>query len=162
MLSVEATVIVPWDFSEHAKCGLGFALEAATHDNIHVICVLERPDPYSQGAIWGDEAEERAIEKCIEQFWGIVNKSRFPELQLIVRFGDPAAEIVHYAETIQAATIVISTHGRSGIKRLMLGSVAQKVSQTASCPVMLLPNAWFEAVKQQPTSESVFRISTLS
>jgi len=162
MFSVESTVIVPWDFSEHAKCGLGFALEATTQDNIRVICVLDRPDPYSEGAIWGGQAEERAVEKCVDEFWEVVDKSRFPELELVVEFGDPATQIVHFAETFQAATIVISTHGRSGIKRLMMGSVAQKVSQTASCPVMLLPNAWFEAVKREPISESAFRISTLN
>ena len=162
MFSVKSTVIVPWDFSEHAKCGLGFALESTSIEDIRVICVLERPDPYSEGAIWGGQAEERAREKCVEEFWGDVDKKRFPNLQLTVEFGDPAAEIVRFADSFQAATIVISTHGRSGIKRLMLGSVAQKVSQTASCPVMLLPNAWFEAVKREPLSESAFRISTLS
>ena len=161
MFSVDSTIIVPWDFSEHAKCGLGFALEATATDQIRVICVLERPDPYSEGAIWGGQAEEQAVEKCVEEFWEIVDKKRFP-LELVVEFGDPAAEIVRYASTFQAATIVMSTHGRTGIKRLMLGSVAQKVSQTASCPVMLLPNAWFESLKQEPSSGTAFRISTLS
>ncbi len=162
MFSIEATVIVPWDFSEHAKCGLGFALESTTQDKIRVLCVLERPDPYSEGAIWGGDAEERAVEKCTEEFWEIVDRSKFPELQFFVEFGNPAAEIVRFAESFQAATIVISTHGRSGIKRLMLGSVAEKVSQTAGCPVMLLPNAWFVAVREESTSELPFRIAALS
>ena len=162
MFSFESTIIVPWDFSEHAKCGLGFALEATSVDNIRVICVLERPDPYSDGAIWGGQAEERAVEKCQQEFWEIVDKARFPNLQFVVEFGDPATEIIRFAETFPAATIVISTHGRSGIQRLMLGSVAQKVTQSASCPVMLLPNAWFKSVKQEPVSDAAFRISSLS
>jgi nucleotide-binding universal stress UspA family protein len=162
MFSLETTVIVPWDFSEHAKCGLGFALESTTQENIRVLCVLGRPDPYSEGAIWGDEAEEHAVDTCTQEFWQVVSKSKFPELQFFVEFGDPAAEIIRFAESFHAATIVISTHGRSGIKRLMLGSVAQKVSQTAACPVMLLPNAWFESVKQEPVSEAAFPISSLS
>lgn len=161
MLAIKTTVVVPWDFSEHAKCGLGFALEATSQNNIHVICVLDRPDPYTEGAIWGGEAEERAIEKCRAEFWEVVDNSRLGDLNFSVQFGDPAEEIVRFAESIPQSTIVMSTHGRSGIKRLMMGSVAQKVSQTASSPVMLLPNAWFESINQDDNAKVAFPIASL-
>lgn len=55
-----------------------------------------------------------------------------------VLVGEPAREIVHYAFTAAADAIVLGTHGRSGFKRLFMGSVAEAVLRTASCPVMVV------------------------
>lgn len=53
--------------------------------------------------------------------------------------GDPAREIVRFADELEADLIVAGTHGRSGYDRVTLGSVAEKVLRKASCPVMTLP-----------------------
>jgi nucleotide-binding universal stress UspA family protein len=50
--------------------------------------------------------------------------------------GDPATEIAHFAEQQAVDMIVIGTHGRTGLRRLLLGSVAEEVVRRASCPVM--------------------------
>ena len=139
----ESSIVVPWDFSAHSKSALNFALERTSHENIHVICVLEPPNPYELGLLWGDEAKGKARAKCEEEFYGVVSKSKFPKLHFVTEFGDAATEIVRFAGKMEAELIVISTHGRSGIKRLMLGSVAQKVAQTSDRPIILLPNSWF-------------------
>jgi len=146
---VDSIVVVPWDFSEHSQSALDFALKQNLPQNIRVICVLERPSPYAAQMLWGDDAEQTACKKCAEQFFEVVDKSKYPGLEFVAEFGDPAAVIVRFAKQLEAGVIVISTHGRTGIKRLMLGSVAQKVAQSAACPVMLLPNAWFEAEKKR-------------
>ena len=52
--------------------------------------------------------------------------------------GDPAVEIVRMAEDIDADLIIVGTHGRRGIKRLVLGSVAEEVMRGASCPVLVM------------------------
>jgi len=52
--------------------------------------------------------------------------------------GDPAEEIVRTAARVQADVIVLATHGRTGIKRLLLGSVAEKVVRYAGCPVFVM------------------------
>lgn len=52
--------------------------------------------------------------------------------------GDPAAEIVRVSRAEHADLIVMATHGRSGIPRLMLGSVAQKVLHTTEQPLLLI------------------------
>jgi nucleotide-binding universal stress UspA family protein len=54
----------------------------------------------------------------------------------LVRTGVPAEVIVRTAETEQAAMIVMGTHGRGGLQRLMLGSIADRVLRTATCPVL--------------------------
>jgi nucleotide-binding universal stress UspA family protein len=53
-----------------------------------------------------------------------------------VREGDPAEEILEYAEEIRADLIVAGTHGRSGVERRLIGSVAERLVRHASCPVM--------------------------
>lgn len=59
-------------------------------------------------------------------------------LESIVRFGDPVAQILDEAETCAADLIVVGTAGRSGIGRVLLGSVAERVFAKATVPVMLL------------------------
>ena len=52
--------------------------------------------------------------------------------------GDPGHEIVKYAEEIDADLIVIPSHGRTGLTRLLIGSVAERVVRLAHCPVLVL------------------------
>jgi nucleotide-binding universal stress UspA family protein len=53
-----------------------------------------------------------------------------------IREGDPAETILAYAEEIDADLVVAGTHGRSGVRRHLLGSVAERVVRHAHCPVM--------------------------
>lgn len=56
----------------------------------------------------------------------------------VVRVGTPADEIVRAANEEKAAMIVLGTHGRGGVQRLMLGSVADRVLRRAACPVLVV------------------------
>jgi universal stress protein A len=53
--------------------------------------------------------------------------------------GDPAAAIVEYAVAHNIGLIVLGTHGRTGVSRALLGSVAERVVRTAPCPVLTVP-----------------------
>ena len=53
-----------------------------------------------------------------------------------VESGDPAKTILAYAEEIDADVVVVGTHGRSGVKRYVLGSVAERLVRHATCPVL--------------------------
>jgi nucleotide-binding universal stress UspA family protein len=59
--------------------------------------------------------------------------------QVVVDEGNPASRILEHARTWPADLIVLATHGRTGVERLMLGSVAEKVLRKASCPVLTVP-----------------------
>ena len=63
---------------------------------------------------------------------------RHRKCQVVMGEGPPAAEILATARKLKADLIVMATHGRSGPKRLFLGSVAEKVVRGASCPVLTL------------------------
>jgi nucleotide-binding universal stress UspA family protein len=56
----------------------------------------------------------------------------------LVRTGSPAAEIIEAAKRIPADLIVISTHGRTGLKQVFLGSVTEYVVRHAPCPVLVV------------------------
>lgn len=57
-----------------------------------------------------------------------------------VEMGDPHALIVKWAKDEAVDLIIMSTHGRSGLPRMMLGSVTEKVLRSASCPVLAIPS----------------------
>ena len=52
--------------------------------------------------------------------------------------GDPAEEIVRYAEDAGVDVVVLGTHGRTGVERIMMGSVAEKVMRDAPCSVLVV------------------------
>ena len=59
-------------------------------------------------------------------------------VKLDVQFGDPAQRIVQYVGAEQIGLVAMATHGRSGLSRLVLGSVAERVLRGASVPVLLV------------------------
>ena len=62
------------------------------------------------------------------------------EVEIELRTGDPAEAIVGFAMHTSLDMIVMSTHGRSGLERLLFGSVTLKVLSTSPCPVLMVPN----------------------
>jgi nucleotide-binding universal stress UspA family protein len=63
------------------------------------------------------------------------NDPSVPVVRQLVE-GNPAMEILHMAEMIDADLIVMGTHGRRGLKRFLMGSVAEHVLERARCPVL--------------------------
>ena len=55
----------------------------------------------------------------------------------VIRQGDPGEQILKYADDIHAELIVMGSHGRSKVLRLMLGSASQRVVDNARCPVLV-------------------------
>lgn len=66
--------------------------------------------------------------------------AKIPQLHINAHVypGDAATEILRLAEDVRANLIVVGTHGRVGVKRLLLGSVAEKVMRDALCPVLVM------------------------
>jgi len=59
-------------------------------------------------------------------------------VQTDVASGHPAEEILRFSTQHQQTLLVMTTHGRSGLRRILLGSVAMKVVQEASVPLLLV------------------------
>ena len=102
---------------------------------IHVLHVV---DENVRGLVagFGDEDEledrgKRAVERVEE-----MARHHGIDVVTAIENGDPARRIVDYAEEVDADLIIAGTHGRSGVERRLIGSVAERVVRQARCPVM--------------------------
>jgi nucleotide-binding universal stress UspA family protein len=136
-LSSVRRVLLPVDFdvgSERAARFVAGRLPARAA--VHALFVVPPPlsvDPDLLNYV----ADERAIERDLR---GFLSSTGLARARYEVRmFGEPAEEILRAARRVGADLIVISTHGRSGLPRHLLGSVAEKVVHHADRPVLVLP-----------------------
>lgn len=86
-------------------------------------------------------------ELAIEEFR---NRSGDGPTETEIVEGNPSQEIVDYAAERDCDTVVMGTHGRGGIDRLLLGSVAERVVRSSSVPVVTVPVSDTEAESEQP------------
>ncbi|NLS96444.1 MAG: universal stress protein [Planctomycetaceae bacterium] len=133
------TVVVPVDFSSDSFAALDTAAKlAADKADLRVIHVLPELEPAEPGVIWqtiDDADREEHAAKALE---AELLKRGHQGLAVRVCFGDPGHQIADYAEELDAGLIVISSKGKSALKRLLLGSVADRVVRLAHCPVLVL------------------------
>ena len=73
-------------------------------------------------------------------------------VETAIREGNPSGEVVDYAEENDCDAVVMGTHGRGGIDRLLLGSVAERVVRAAPVPVVTVPIS--EAEREREAAES--------
>lgn len=135
----KASVVVPVDFSDDSFAAVDAALDlVAQPSHLHVIHVLPTMEPAEPGVIWAtiDNAsrEHHAMLALRER----LSDARYQGVSLHIVFGDPGHEIADFAQQQQAQLIVLPSHGRRGLTRLLLGSVAEKVVRLAHCPVLVL------------------------
>jgi nucleotide-binding universal stress UspA family protein len=135
-------ILVPIDFSSHAEAVLAWGAHLAEEHGSRVVLlhVYHLPVEFQQleGAylppdFWStvkSEAEQ-TLARYAEEL-----RARKLEVEAVVREGYPASVIVDEAESRGADLIVIGTRGLSGLKHLLLGSIAERVVQKAPCAVL--------------------------
>lgn len=151
-------IVLPWDFSKHAHMALEYAMHRFTSNDILALCVLKPPNPYESGMNWGPQALDQARASCTAEFFESVEYAQDSGLQFFAEFGEPATQIANFAKQHEADFIVISTHGRTGVVKLLMGSVAQKLSSESDTPIILLPAKWF--AKNKDVHDRTARIPT--
>jgi nucleotide-binding universal stress UspA family protein len=134
-------ILVPTDFSKNSRRGLQYALAFAKQCGasitllhaVHAKCsALGRVDDLAlEEALKRGEARE--LSALVQRLLGDQVSA-----DIVVRIGSPATEIVHAAEALGADLIIISTHGRTGLKHLLLGSVTEAVVRHSTCPVLVV------------------------
>lgn len=132
-------VVVPVDFSDESFAALETALTLVPDaSNLSLIYVLPVLDPAEPGVIWttvDDESRRRHAELALSER---LADERYAAMKTHIAFGDPGHEIADFAQREQADLIVLSSHGRTGLSRLLIGSVAEKTVRLAHCPVLVL------------------------
>lgn len=131
-------VVVPIDFSDDSFAALDVAMELVDDPSqvkaIHVVDPISAAD-WTVG--WGplDETGRQKIENLFRKR---LTDHRYEGVEADVRFGDPWQTIVSIAQDSGAELIIMPSHGRSGLSRLLIGSVAERVTRLAHCPVLIL------------------------
>jgi universal stress protein A len=137
------TIVFPTDFSDISIGALPWALDMANtlEASIHCVYVVEEPQIYStldMGAVAIPTAGElvESAKSRIQAFTAkhLSNSPHGHEGKVVV--GHAATEIVNYANEVDARLIVMTTHGYSGMKHVLLGSTTEDVLRHASCPVL--------------------------
>ena len=136
-------ILYPTDFSEPSYEALKAASELALHFSselciVHVVSPATAPpaDPSGSSFLVLQEMEKAAKEALNE----IVKKRMPKELSVrpIVVVGGAAEEIIQMSKKERVDLIVIATHGQTGWRHLVFGSVAEKVVRLAPCPVLTI------------------------
>lgn len=133
------TVVVPIDFSDESAETISTALEFVEEPaDVHVIHVLFALDAAGPGVVWGavdNESREKTVRSHLDQ---LLKDNDISGVTTAVKVGDAGLSITEYAREYGADLIVIPSHGFHGMKRLLLGSVAERVIRHANCPVLVL------------------------
>jgi len=143
MISIK-TILVPVDFTETSDKALDFAIDLATklEASVTVMHAYEIPViGFPDGALVAtvdiatriQEAAQKGLEASVAQ-----RKDRGVPISSVLRDGVAWEEIRAVAEETHADLIVIGTHGRRGIARALLGSVAENVIRTVKTPVLTI------------------------
>ena len=153
------TILCPIDFSDHARRALDHAVAIARwyDSTITVFYVYAVPPPaaYSLelpppvGMVLTQEDREQ-LTAAMARFAEAATGSGVPIEFAIAQGASAANEILRQAGAMGADLLTIGTHGRSGVDRLLLGSVTEKVLRKAECPVLTVPRRTPDAVPVAP------------
>ena len=135
------TMLLPTDFSPSAEraCQQGFALAAREQAQVLLLHVLS-----SSNLAFGDTPlpmrAQLENEMCAEaeQRLKVLAASQTVPVETLVVLGHPTAEICRIAQERETDLIVMSTHGRTGLAHLFIGSVAERVVRHAPCSVLII------------------------
>ena len=137
-------ILMPVDRSPRADAVAAIVADTArgSHPTVRLLHVAPEPSAVqdAKGRVLAFADQEMESLRCESLDYLRTLEVRFAgvPVESVVRFGDPAAQILEEAEAFGADLIVVGTGGRSGIGRVLLGSVAERVFAKATVPVMLV------------------------
>ena len=140
-------IVVPLDFSFSSLKALEFAADLAKPFAAELIVLFVVESVLyvvpNYGGVPGAALQQMAIEqrRTSERHMARIERRyarKGVRLRSIIQTGVPAQTIVELAKHMNADLIVMATHGRTGVSRLLMGSVAERVVRTTTCPVLTL------------------------
>lgn len=140
------TVLVAYDGSDPAQAAVEYAIEEHADKEIVLLRVIEVASGMTDAGIniiqerfreKPEKVKKEARQKVAEETTDLFEEAGL-EFETEIVFGDPAKEIVDYAENNDIDQIVIGNHGRAGVSRVLLGSVGEKVVRRAPMPVTVV------------------------
>jgi nucleotide-binding universal stress UspA family protein len=130
-------ILFPTDFSTAGQAALAMATRLAkgTGAKLLIVHVEEPPMAYGGGELYYgiEEPDREQLKKMLSE---VVPTDAAVACEHRLMIGSPATAIVHMAEEEGVEMIVMPTHGRTGLLRMLMGSVAEEVVRKAKCPVL--------------------------
>jgi universal stress protein A len=136
------TILCPVDFSPDSYSALEYARKFAelSGGTILVPHVIHVPTE----ALYDEHGRWQSSEQLEKRAWELLQKVRdeklagYPNVELLVVWGNPVEELLSMARERNVDLLVICTHGRSGLRHLLMGSVAENLIRYAPCPVFVV------------------------
>jgi nucleotide-binding universal stress UspA family protein len=136
-------ILCALDLSPGSRRAFDTALALARAQNarlvlLHVLAPIALVPGQYLDALTMDRLQREAREWGAERLGGLAAKAGKAGVKasVLIREGDPADQIVRTRRSTKSDLIVMGTHGRRGLKKFLLGSVAERVAATAPCPVV--------------------------
>lgn len=147
-------ILFPVDFSTHGIQALKMAVSLARdrHAELVLLHVEEPPLAYGGGEFYYGlpEPNHEMLQKMLSEV--VIDDPAVPVARHVVT-GSPGATIARFAKEHAVDYIVMPTHGRTGLTRLLMGSVAEEVVRKAPCPVLTVKDARAPKPKAPVTEE---------
>lgn len=151
------SILLPTDFSDCGNYALSYAASLARTFGASIVCVhviepmvptvgysgMTEPLPIADISDQLEDSAERELPKLAE-----CDECAGLEIEEVIVHGEAAAEIVRVAKERQIDLIVVSSHGRKGLGRILFGSTAEAVVRHAPCPVLVVKPSQEETSKQ--------------
>lgn len=130
-------IVFPTDFSSSSDAALKYATSLArdTGATLMIVHVEEPPLAYGGGEMYYGIPEPNT-EALLKMLHAITPTDKAVPFEHRLLAGDPAGAVVEFAENENADMIILGTHGRTGLSRLVMGSVAEVIVRRSPCPVL--------------------------
>jgi nucleotide-binding universal stress UspA family protein len=133
-------ILVPVDFSEHSQKALRYALAFASQFDaevtlVHIVEQMVYPGDWMYPPLAVSDFATEKREQMIERLRALDAGSGV-RTQHMVRLGRAWQEVIEIAREQKSDLIILATHGYTGLKHVLLGSVAEKIVRHAPCPVL--------------------------
>jgi nucleotide-binding universal stress UspA family protein len=131
-------ILAPTDFSDLAATGVAYAFHLARELGAELL-VLNVIMPDEANYVSNNEIQEhkRMLDEFLDENFSGGESS--VKIRKIVEPGPPASTVTYWAKSESTDLIVMSSHGRSGLSRVLMGSVTEQVLRKSPCPVLVVP-----------------------
>jgi nucleotide-binding universal stress UspA family protein len=134
-------ILVAVDGSKHSDAAFDVAMDISQKygSQVFVLHVFQGGTGSGTLVSPGFEDDMRAIgQQILNSYEAKVKERRLQNVRMLLQMGDAAQRIMETASEIKCGLVLIGSRGRGGFKELLLGSVSHKVTNHASCPVLVV------------------------
>jgi nucleotide-binding universal stress UspA family protein len=147
------TILRPTDFSIRSKSAFDLACAIAHDYGARVVVVHVQPPRMMGGEVQALITRPEEVEQELRaELNRLQPQNASTRIERVLKMGEAATEILRAADETSSNVIVMGTHGRTGLSRLLMGSVAEAVSRKANCPVLTVRHPFGQTASAAPAS----------